>query len=136
MELEKLYTLSQFVKNQHTGTGLVHDLAKMYLNCFKYTNKIDEPYTKEMFINRLVKPDIHNYKGSDCGVCGMDIYNEAMAEWEEAEKKVIFDGYMDGDYYINDNMKYHFHDMLINIETLTDIAEFTNGKLKFKNVML
>jgi len=132
MKLEKLYTRSQFdrilkEKFLSAGLGMVNSVGR---ECFELELKFGElreqPLTKEMFINPIVKPDIHNYKGSDCGVCGMDIYHESVAEWQKAEKKVIF---------MCDNPE-NVETIIIAAKTIGGYANAMNGELTLKNVTI
>ena len=121
MKLEKLLTLSQFIDNMRlNGIGTEPETIDLVFN---YNDFLKQPITKGMFVNPYSRP-MHIMART---------YSQDRSIFEDAEKKVIFDGYMDGVYYINDNGRYHFYDMLINIKTLHDLAESTKGELSLKN---
>jgi len=142
MELKNLLTLSEFVHNQHTGTGLIKELAKMYIDCYKYNNFLKQPLIKEMFVNPFEQPNIPPQgKGRDW--LG---YYKLKEEWQEAEKKVIFEARYHNIQPSQTSNYYTIGGKVVATETngglcvhsLTfhNLAEATNGELTLKNVTI
>jgi len=144
MKLEKLLTLSQFVdyvqsdeiynkwkiKNELDNLDINTDI--FYKECFdlvdNYNNFLKQPLTKEMFVNTTKKPiGYETWLKGNGGADGI-----ACVNWQEAEKKVIFECYICGDYFVNHNCKYNIKDVLGQNKTVHDLAEATDGTLKLK----
>lgn len=152
MKIEKLITLSQFVHNQHTGTGLIEKLAHMYIDCYKYNNFLKQPPTKEMSINPLSKPDDKDDYYRDASGLIYELFHQDSMRFEEAENKVMFKDcqlFSSNNYcsvIMMDNYGISFFNdgrILLRdldsekeywIKTLHDLAEATNGELKTKNL--
>lgn len=148
MKLEKLLTLSQFVDYLQS---INHDDKKSIL-----LNKDRESYTNEILIEHLHAIESYNNflkqpLTKDMFVNEIPPFSERKKDWQEAEKKVIFDGWRigcdEGGYYFEKDdiliYRYEWAWILdcdntgeINICTLHDLAEATNGELKLKNVEL
>lgn len=80
MKINKLYSLSEFV--DHIGYGGELGAIETLKLIHKYNKFLKQPLKREMFVN----PNI-NSNGK------VLLTKEAVEAWEEAEKKVIFDGW-------------------------------------------
>ena len=127
MKVEKLLTLSQFIEYAKI-TCPTDKIGRLNI-IEKYNNFLKQPRTKEMLVNPLEKPIIKYNEEHNYSVI-------LLERWNIFDKAVIFKGYMDDQYYINNNISYNFNDMLLGIKTLHDLAEATNGKLELKNVTI
>lgn len=121
MKIEKLYTLSQFVDM----------MAKRHHDEFvgaviSYNVFLKQPLKKEMFVNET-RVEIPFETSTDKWL------------WQEAEKKVIFEGYIDKMMYFvpsNGVSRQDTKYWLSNDLKLSDLAEATSGELELKNVEL
>ena len=134
MKIEKLYTLSQFVdylKDKDTNVLPTFDLVS------KYNDFLKQPLKKKMFINDIEKPKLTD-KQDILSEITNNLHVIDINRWQESEKKIIFEGYIDKlNYWCSE--KYHRIDLkyvlkeYFNLEVL---AQQTNGQLKLKNVEL
>ncbi len=135
MKIEKGYTLSEFIDLIEEFHPIGEPDTGEYFQwlVWNYNKFLKQPLRKEMFINEYDKPN----KKEATALKGKP--SPFWTRWEESEKKVIFKGYLDGDYYINNNIKYHFKDLLsqnkINGGLLLDLFQ-AKGELELKNVEL
>jgi|GEM_PF-2184366 len=138
IEIKQLYTALQYYKMLQKERLFIHpdepdggmsECADNWVHYGDYLRLLDQPLTKEMFINPLEEPtDMFQ---------GEQYYGSMMDSFQEAEKKVILDGWSErkwngGVVYDNDEL-----DVFIDLEEyslLSDLAEGFNGKLKLKNV--
>lgn len=137
MKIEKLYTSSQLVeilRNKVVNENL--DAFEALDTAYKYGNFLKQPRKKEMFVCEVEEPERFNY---DINHVGQVKYNDALNYYEQAQKKVIFEGWKERKWdggIVFDN---HELDIFIDIEehkSLCDLAEETKGELKLKNVEL
>lgn len=127
MKIDKLYTLSQFI-DLYRGEW---NYGTPYI--YLYNDFLKQPLTKEMFVNEVkVKLASENT-------------DEYIKQWQEAEKKVIFNNLIKEEasgydaFYIGKLKIGHFWkdgSNFVLFKTLSRLAEVTNGKLKLKNVEL
>jgi len=119
MEIEKGYTLSQFVDKLDNLTNEEAKIleTKSQDDLFDivgtYNDFLKQLLKKEMFVNEIEKPNLpkaesiykNGFNGDvlDCKPVDVVVYENAVKVWQESEKKVIFKGWThDGDgYYIN-----------------------------------
>jgi len=158
MKIDRLYTLSQFddylkslskeeffkLDNINKPLNWFSDLEVEGLkyNCFRrYKKRVLDSLTKDMFVNPIIKP-VSNFDLDDIELL-------QFKEWQESEKKVIFEGFKNSQYYAfnchNDKIRVNFSNsdyiryesMFTDdnkiIKNLYDLAEKTNGELKLKN---
>jgi len=144
MKIEKLYTLSQFVELMEEYYPIAEpDTGEEFqFLVVRYNEFLKQSLEKEMFVNGVKKPLIC-YSG-DMPVNIMKAYDRQMENWNKAEKKVLFNssirsvGFGSSEIkikktrigYIKDN------EFICNYETLSELAEATNGKLMLKNTEL
>jgi len=121
MKIEKLLPLSQFIDQ---SVSEVNNSSVVLDRIQGYNDFLKQPLTKEMFVNQLGEWNMSKNGLKD---------SVEYRAWQEAEKKVIFDGHVDGEYYINNNYSYNLADTLSQNETLFELA---NGKLTLKNVTI
>lgn len=151
MKIEQGYTLSQFVdyatshnEEQWTCKEII-DFANS-IDCYvgseiatkihDYNNFLKQPLSKEMFVN-----PVHDPMG----------FGQIFEEWQEAEKKVIFENSklgwceegldvyeIDGFeiFYNHHTKKWFTSDEERELTCLGDLFEATKGQLKLKNVEL
>ena len=157
MKIDRLMTLSQFVdyvkENKHQisedlrnkNIRITRSNIYGWLLCFfyKYNEFLKQSLKKEMFVNEIEKPKVF----TELGILEQNIkefvnIDSECEAWEEAEKKVIFEGlkYISNILYWTKNNKEskvlggHFakiEDIHMTLETL---AEKTEGQLELKNV--
>ena len=137
MKIEKLLTLSQFVK--FIGTKRIHEFeninkAEKYKKIIEYDTFLNQPLTEEMFINPMDK-DFYD-KG----------HNAFDRDFREYEKKVIFEDVEILPYAKNSPLLDVFvskkliartrsdKSWAFNNVTIGNLAEMTDGELKLKNV--
>jgi len=146
MKIEKLITLSQFV-DKYKELFYEEDFS---VEIVAYNDFLKQPLTKEMFVNPFKKPE-----------CYIQPCKSAYKEWQEAEKKVIFENcnvdhedkiIFSGQIrktiikmktpelfiHLRKSGKHQIEPIddrnWISIKTLHDLAEATNGQLTLKNV--
>lgn len=132
--LKNLLSLSKFVTNlQKSTVEDMHNLlginyhSAIPITIFNYNDFLNKQYEKSMFVNPYKRPMNLMSK----------TYSFDREMFDKGEKEVIFNGILRSDgYYLNDNRRYHFQDMLIGIETLGELAEATGGELTLKNVTI
>ena len=159
MKIDRLYTLSQFVElqqeiikeksnvyshkdiNSKTVDRYNDETIYAYGRIKRYNYFLKQPLTKDMFVNPIIKP-VSNFDLDDIELL-------QFKEWQESEKKVIFEGFKNSQYYAfnchNDKIRVNFSNsdyiryesMFTDdnkiIKNLYDLAEKTNGELKLKN---
>jgi hypothetical protein len=155
MEIKQGYTLSQMWKKIYSDKTLSLGEMVNYFN--EWDEFLDMPLKKEMFVNPIQKPKPVHFK-DEHGIKDVCAFDEAYEKWQEAENKVIFDGWVahDEDYYVlheknpkrvlsivfDDEDVYltetnDIHTGLeISIETIGDLFQATGGELKIKNVRI
>lgn len=175
MEIKKGHTLSQFVDIVTENNGDIEDyyqnkevvrIAKFraVFSCSivaelieNYNSFLKQPLTKEMFVNSKNKP-LSCYSDSRYGI--HKSYELALKWYNEAEKKVIFKGFIkevddDGEIqiigviqtgkrlgtvtlYFSEQKNIYFNFCGDNkvIRTLGQLFEATNGELELKNVTI
>ena len=137
MKITNLYTLSQFV-DYLDSIQVALFMQWQYVK--KYNEFLKQPLTKEMFVNEIEKPKMSLILKEDHeNHTNYDRYKL----WQEAEKKVIFEGRFSFKYYDDGAIRIDLYDKVIiilqngfNKITLGEIAEKTNGELKTKNIEL
>lgn len=145
MKIEKLLTLSQFVDEQ---VKLAIPDTQHFQNVINYNNFLKRTLTKEMFVNPLGSDEpIHIYSDSPSKT-ESTMYRERYNKWQEAEKKVIFNGWTLCNDFKSDNSSktseciYHEKSKTILFIgdlkdwTIHDLTEATNGELTLKNVTI
>ncbi len=146
MKIEKLYTLSQFV-DEMTKSYFVsaNDAMEALKIIEEYNEFLKQPLKKEMFVNEIEKPTyiIHEQLKGECFCedCTEDLMFCKPEKWQEAEKKVIFEGWYDWNGTLTDSCnKYQngffedFEHVVSEVIILSDLADKTNGQLKLKNL--
>ena len=163
MKIDRLYTLSQFIdlvgqtdKNHEKCYGNVEIYKEAKNKCVSmvvliadkiiaYNEFLKQPLSKEMFVNEIEKPDKKEYGNftSHPHLTENELYELALEIWQEAEKKVIFEGKFSFKYYDDGAIRIDLYDDVIIIlqngfgkTTLEEIARQTNGQLKTKNIEL
>lgn len=145
MKIEKLITLSQYV-SENSGFTIEPVKAEVYEYIVRYNDFLNQPLTKDIFINPIEHPNKIKEDRS------AETYNKLQKQWQEAENKVMFTHdnhricvhryYNMGDYrlFIDSNLKFNISNNSkigeSTIETLHDLAEATNGTLTLKNVTI
>jgi hypothetical protein len=152
MKIDRLRTLNQFrtglnnmtdqefcnfadlhVSNQLFDLMKQQILAAKWL-CFNtYANYILNNLGKEMFVNEIDKPIISHFAN---GASSM-IYQQRLKAWQEAEKKVIFNGLdiSDDGIIINKSTLLPF-ESLNNLKIIDLIEKLYIKNIKLKNVEL
>lgn len=157
MKIEKLYTLSQFVDSQRAfvlNKTKIHSPKDVksnnvdkfndenlfaYGRILKYNEFLKQPITKDMFVNEFEYPD-ESLIGRFATYEEHNEFDNALEQWQQAEKKVLFKSIkpvlgVSNDLFINPKSKKPFRDIAIeDYDSLQDLAEATNGELKLKNV--
>jgi len=147
IEIKQLYTALQYYKMLQKERLFIHpdepdggmsECADNWVHYGDYLRLLDQPLTKEMFVNPFKKPE-----------CYIQPCKSAYKEWQEAEKKVIFnmtEQYEDGDVFFEFGEQSYIYPVKNNlwcighdgdekdIKTIHDLAEATNGQLTLKNV--
>lgn len=165
MKIEKLYTLSQFVElldNAIDGYFITREEinSEKYDLIVKYNDFLKQPLKKEMFVNEIEKPNENNSKYRHINwdkSFKQNEFDKDFGAWQEAEKKVIFEGKIRTDnifgtgkiedalniYIKNHHLVYNlckkdticFNYDITQLEiNLHRLAEKTNGELELKNV--
>jgi len=128
MKIDRLYTLSQFI-DYLDSIQVALFMQWQYVK--KYNKFLKQPLTKEMFVNEIEKPDKKEYGNftSHPHLTENELYELALEIWQEAEKKVIFE-----------EIPYEYKSMIMECLfqdcTLLDVANYSNGQLKTKNIEL
>ena len=137
MKITKLHTLSQFVDLVQHSDGK-EDYPTLAI--FDYNSFLKQPLKKEMFVNKLSKPNMYDHWEVSLPYIRKEMSQDTNClEWQESEKKVIFK-----------KCKYFEDIETINIEftdeyqlsywkedaTLYAIAIETDGNLKLQNVVI
>jgi hypothetical protein len=146
MKIEKLITLSEFVdllgkERPFAIEAPMSEEADNYIAIFDYNNFLKQPLTKDMFVNSIQEPTLQ---------CSDPMYYECeLLEYQEAESKVIFEGWnlvnsgfmynesypqleISAKMYITIDWNHSFR----KYDSLHDLAEATKGTLKLKNVQI
>lgn len=142
MKIKKLITLSGFVDKFKSGG----ELETVLVLIDQYNNFLKQTLIKDMFVNELDHPDqsvvIWSCKHEN------SLYNKQLKQYQEAEKKIIFESVTSVEeeniglckVYINDIKIAHYwkrdSTWLCLYKTLHDLAEATKGTLKLKNFVL
>jgi hypothetical protein len=148
--MKKLHTIGQMIDMQEDYISEMIkeapslDLLSRFFNKVSSWNVLLKKEIKgEMFWNPFEKPEQEELKGDSLA------YDEQYKEWEEAEKKVIFENVIvepvgdvwrigkywmqsekNGAIFLLDNETKEW----IPIKTLHNLAEITNGEIELKNV--
>jgi hypothetical protein len=120
MKIDKLYSLSQFVKlinklHREVKAGKSEfDTDSFRCLVIKYIDFLDQELTKEMFTNPVEYPiDIYYRPDEGCQKYPQECYESDMEIWERHEKKVIFKKLLTQD-YLKDYLK---------VRTIGELAE-------------
>ena len=142
MKIDRLFTLSQFIDylENFTEKEIIKILgldqrcmsyeieSQLYNFVLSYNNFLKQPLRKEMFINEIEKPKISAYQNLD-GTNDISQFDNDFEEWQEAEKKVIFEE-------IPVKHKAMISECIFQNCKLEDVANYSNGQLELKNVEL
>jgi hypothetical protein len=149
MKLKQGYTLSQFI--DYVDETYLSDDYKFAKYVCMYNKLLKQPLKQEQFFNPIEDPTTESFKNSvNCPLIISYEYKKLVKDFQEAEKKVIFEGWK-----INTQNKiYNDEYKLIlitnrletkpdkhgsyrywkNIETIGDLFDVTQGQLKTKNL--
>lgn len=144
MKIDKLYTLSQFVDLMENSTvaEMVEFLGVKYhtlipITIFRYNNFLKQPLKKDMFVNELKEPSRYQqFKHGKFLLLSKENLS-ICHEFEEAEKKVIFDIAFSDDsncLIVNKNQSIIKFVEGISNKKIGYLAENTDGNLNLKNI--
>ena len=159
MEIDRLYSLSQFVDLQRIwleeSTGIkkpsdinadnVDDWNTKSIHAYgkinRYNNFLKQDIKKEMFVNDLEYPIDHDYLPypEGTGKYPTECYLTDKEEFRQAEKKVIFET-LEYDFIFIGYVEVEDHEFrIVEIDlndygTLEDLANEPDSNLKLKNV--
>jgi hypothetical protein len=86
MKIERLISLSEFVDIESDSQN---DIEESYNNIVNHNDFLKQPLKKEMFVNEVKEPVKCD---EDSNPDDLLYYMSQLDKWQEAEKKVIFDG--------------------------------------------
>lgn len=141
MEIKRGYTLSQFVDLCEHETDI--EMSISYMNIVKYNHFLKQPLNKDMFV--FTPPFLLDSEHKESPSSWSP---DEIIAWQEAEKKVIFEGAIENEtesigltkIYLNNIKIAHYwkgcNTWLCLYKTLNDLFEATKGELILKNVIL
>lgn len=86
MQIDKLIPMTAFVLEHPATTDYEWQLG----NILRYASFLSQPLTLGMFVNTILEPHWTDDYETECG---QDIYQDEMDAYNQAQSKVLFEGF-------------------------------------------